>query len=103
MLMFGSGGIEVEGLGDVSFALPPLSVAQAERMLDATWAGRRMRGYRNLLPGDRGACIDVLTRLQQIANDFPMLVELEINPLRVFPAGEGVVSLDVRARVALGE
>lgn len=100
MLMFGSGGTEVEGLEDVSFALPPLSGAEAERLLDDTWAGRRMRGYRDLPPGDRLACIDALVHLHQLAVDFPELEELEINPLRVFPAGEGVLALDVRARVS---
>jgi len=100
LVMFGSGGVEVEGLGDVSFALAPLSRAEAEQMLEATWAGRRLRGYRSLPPMDREAVVEALCRLGWLALDFPGLTEIEVNPLRVLPDGEGVSALDVRVRVA---
>jgi len=45
LVMFGSGGAEVEGLKDVAFALAPLSRAEAEYLLEHTWAGRKLRGY----------------------------------------------------------
>ncbi len=99
MIMVGSGGIEVEAVRDVAFALAPLSREEADYLLDSTWAGRKLRGYRNLLPADRGAVIDVMLRLGQLAADFPELAEIEINPLRVLPEGNGTVALDVRAKV----
>jgi acetyltransferase len=98
VVMFGSGGVEVEGLRDVSFALAPLTRNEAENMLDQTWAGRKLRGFRSLPPADREATIEVLLRLGQMASDLPELVEIEINPLRVFPAGKGVLALDIRCR-----
>jgi acetyltransferase len=97
LVMFGSGGVEVEGLKDVAFALAPATRGEIEEMLEKTWAGRKLRGFRSLPPADREAVIEVLTRLGQLAADFPQLAEMEINPLRVLR--EGAVALDVRVRV----
>ena len=98
LVMFGSGGIEVEGLSDVAFALAPLTRAEAVELLEKTWAGRKLHGYRNIPPADREAVIDSLLRVSHMAANLPELVEFEINPLRVFAAGEGVLALDIRAR-----
>jgi acyl-CoA synthetase (NDP forming) len=43
--------------------------------------------------------VNVLTQLAQLAADHPQLAEIEINPLRVLQAGQGVVAVDVRIRV----
>ena len=99
LIMFGSGGVEVEGLHDVAFGLAPLSRDEAEFMLESTWAGRKLRGYRNLRPAAREAVLDVILRLGQLAADFPQLAEIEINPLRALPEGDGAVAVDVRAKV----
>jgi acetyltransferase len=100
LVMFGSGGLEVEGLRDVSFALAPLSSAEASALLDETWAGRRLSGYRSLEPADRDAVLDIIQRLGQLSADFPQLSEIEINPLRVLSEGSGAYALDVRASLA---
>lgn len=98
LMMFGSGGVEVEGLKDVAFGLAPLSKADAERMLDATWAGKKLAGFRNLAAADRDAVVDVLIRLSYLGLEQTEISELEINPLRVLPTGQGALALDVRAR-----
>ena len=100
MVMFGSGGVEVEGLKDVAFALPPITQQDAEWMLENTWAGRRLEGFRNLPPADRQAVLDAIKRLGQLAADFPEIAEIDINPLRVFPDSQGTAALDVRMRLA---
>lgn len=100
LLMFGSGGVEVEGFKDVAFALAPLTDREARDLLAHTWAGRKLQGYRNIPPADRQALLDVLVRLGQLAADLPELAEVEINPLRVLAPGKGVRALDVRARLA---
>jgi acetate---CoA ligase (ADP-forming) len=100
MLMFGSGGVEVEGLKDVSFALAPVTNQDVEWMLENTWAGRRLLGFRHLPPADRQAVMDTIKRLGQLAADFPQLAEIDINPLRVFPVSQGVAALDVRIKLA---
>ena len=98
MIMFGSGGIEVEGLKDVAFELALLSPRQAENLLESTWAGRKLKGFRSLPPADRPAVIQALARLAQLAVDCPELTEIEINPLRVLPSGQGAFAIDVRAK-----
>jgi acyl-CoA synthetase (NDP forming) len=100
MVMFGSGGVEVEGFKDVAFGLAPLPRAEAEEMVERTWAGRKLRGFRNLAPADREAVLEALLRLAQLVADFPEIAEAEINPLRALPAGQGAVALDARIRVA---
>jgi len=99
LVMFGSGGTEVEGLKDIEFGLAPLVEIEAERMLESTWAGRKLKGFRNLPPADRNAVLDILLRLAQLAADFPQLAEIEINPLRVLTTGQGAVAVDVRISV----
>jgi acyl-CoA synthetase (NDP forming) len=99
LLMFGSGGVDVEGLRDVAFALAPATPVELERLLGDTWAGRKLAGYRNMPPADRAAALDVIARLGQMAADLPELAEIEINPLRVLEAGQGALALDVRAFV----
>jgi acetyltransferase len=100
LVMFGSGGVEVEGLKDVAFALAPLTPTEADELLAATWAGRKLRGYRNLPPADLVAAREALLRLGQLMTDFPEIAELEVNPLRVLT--QGVLALDVRGRLAAG-
>lgn len=102
LVMFGSGGVEVEGLKDVEFALAPLSSEEAEELLRSTWAGRRLEGFRHLPPADRRAVITIIRRLAQLAVDFPQLAEIELNPVRVLPEGQGAFAVDVRARLVLG-
>jgi acetate---CoA ligase (ADP-forming) len=99
MVMFGSGGVEVEGLKDVAFSLAPLTLQDTEWMLENTWAGRRLQGFRNLPAADRQAVLDALMLLAQLSADFPQLSEIEINPLRVFPDSQGTAALDVRMRL----
>jgi acetyltransferase len=97
LVMFGSGGVEVEGLKDVAFALAPCTREEAEHLLESTWAGRKLSGYRNILPADREAALEVVLRVAQLAADFPEIAEVEINPLRVLANGEGAYALDGRA------
>jgi acetyltransferase len=99
LLMFGSGGIEVEGLKDVEFCLAPPTTAELERLLEKTWAGRKLHGYRQIPAADLEAVRFALVCLGQLAVDFPELLEIEINPLRVF--SQGASALDVRIRVQL--
>ncbi len=99
-IMFGSGGVEVEGLKDVAFALAPVPRAEAEELLEKTWAGRKLRGFRDLPPADREAVIEVVRRFSDLVADFPELAEGEINPLRALAEGQGAVALDARIRVA---
>jgi acyl-CoA synthetase (NDP forming) len=96
LMMFGSGGVEVEGLKDLAFALAPLSQTEAQKMLRKTWAGRKLKGFRNIPPADEAAVIDVLIKISQIMLEQESIEEIEINPLRVL--NRGAVAVDVRVK-----
>ncbi|TFG48724.1 MAG: CoA-binding protein, partial [Anaerolineales bacterium] len=102
VMMFGSGGTEVEGLKDLAFGLAPLTDLEIDYMLNKTWAGQKLKGFRNIQPADIQGVRDVLVRLAQLASDFPSLVEIEINPLRVFSEGKGTAAVDVRIHFDAG-
>jgi acetate---CoA ligase (ADP-forming) len=103
LVMFGSGGIEVEGLKDVAFALAPISSDEVEYIMHTTWAGKKLYGYRNIPPADHEAAVDTLIRVGQLSADFPQFTEIELNPLIVLPKGQGAVALDVRMHMSLNE
>lgn len=96
LMMFGSGGVEVEGLKDVAFALAPLNQAEAEEMIRKTWAGKKLSGFRSIPPADEGAVIEVLVQLSRLAVENEFVDEIEINPLRVLE--KGAIAVDVRMK-----
>jgi acetyltransferase len=96
LMMVGSGGVEVEGLQDVAFALAPLSFEEASAMIERTWAGRKLKGFRNILPADHAAVANILVRLSVLAIENEQVQEIEINPLRVL--SRGAIAVDVRMK-----
>jgi acetyltransferase len=96
VMMFGSGGVEVEGLKDVAFALGPLTQVEAVSIIGRTWAGRKLDGFRNIPAADKAAVADALIRLSVLADRNPEITEIEINPLRVLE--KGAFAIDVRIK-----
>jgi acetyltransferase len=45
---------------------------------------------------DIEAIAAMIMRLSQLAMDFPQIQEIEINPVRVYPLGDGAQGLDCR-------
>ncbi|HDK45378.1 MAG TPA: CoA-binding protein, partial [Actinobacteria bacterium] len=101
LLMFGSGGVDVENMGDVAFALAPVTCTDVNYLLGHTWAGRRLSGSRGQERVDRDAVIDVMVRLGAMVVAHPEIAEAEINPL--LARSGGAVALDCRVRVGTGE
>ncbi|MBN1304076.1 MAG: acetate--CoA ligase family protein [Anaerolineales bacterium] len=100
LVMFGSGGVEVEGLQDVAFELAPLTEHQSEVLINRTWAGKKLSGFRSIPAADKQAASDILVRLAWLACDCPAISEIEINPLLVMAPGQGVSAVDVRVRIS---
>ena len=96
LMMFGSGGVEVERLKDVAFALAPLDPAEAEKMIRRTWAGRRLQGFRHIPPADQAAAVDVLIKLSHLILEHDSIQEIEINPSRVLK--QSAIAVDVRVK-----
>ncbi len=96
LVTFGLGGIYVETLRDVTFCIAPFSPQEAGAMLGEIRAHTLLDGVRGQPPVDKTALIDALLRVGQLAQDFPEIVELDINPLMVYPEGQGVIAIDMR-------
>jgi len=94
VLLYGMGGIYTEVLKDVSFRLVPLSRKEALQMIDETRTSFFYPGLRGRPPLDRNGVIEALLRLSALAELFPAIHELDINPLVVLP--EGVTVVDAR-------
>jgi len=99
LVMFGLGGVLVEVLHDVVFRVAPLRSAEALSMLCCIRGAKVLDGIRGAEPLDRAAIADVIRRVGQLAQDFPEIEELEINPL--IAVGAGVVASDARVRIEI--
>jgi len=98
VLMFGLGGIFVEVLKDVSFRLAPLSEAGAGRMIRELHSLPLLTGTRGLPAADLAAIERLLISLSQLAIDLPEISEMDLNPVFVYPQGQGVKVVDVRMK-----
>ena len=96
VMMFGLGGIYVEAIRDVSFRIAPLDRRDAEEMIREIRAHNLLRGIRGESRSDLESISEALLRFSQLVMDFPEIVELDINPLTVFPKGRGLTGIDMR-------
>lgn len=96
LLMIGLGGTLVEIFQDVMFSVAPISEPWAHRMIEDLKAFPLLTGYRGEPPRDLEGIAECLERLSQLVLDFPEIRELDINPLMVFPQGQGAAVVDAR-------
>ncbi len=96
MLMFGLGGIFVEVMKDVAFHLAPITADEALDMLRNTKSYALLEGTRGQGRVDVRAIADCLQRLSQLVTDFPIIQEMDINPLIVGEIGVDPVVADAR-------
>jgi len=99
LVMFGLGGIYVEVLKDVSFRVAPFGEKHARRMIDEIRSAPLLRGARGEKPSDLDAIVDTLLVVSQMVTDFPEIVEMDINPLKVGEVGAGAVAVDARITI----
>ncbi len=94
LVMFGLGGIFVEVLRDVIFRVAPINRRDAADMIAGLRGAKLLDALRGSPPADRRAIEDVLLRLSLLAEDFPEIAELDVNPLLAFP--DRAVAVDGR-------
>ncbi|MDX2030391.1 MAG: GNAT family N-acetyltransferase [Blastocatellia bacterium] len=99
LVAFGSGGHLVELLDDAAFRVLPLTDRDAAEMIRATRAHRLLRGYRGASAGDISAVELLLLRLGALADAFPEIAEVDLNPVLVHPPGQGVTVRKARVRL----
>ena len=95
VVMCGLGGVFVEVMKDVSFRIAPFGEAEAQGMLEELKGYPLLTGIRGAPPSDVEALAALLARLSQFsAANEERLESLDMNPVRVFPQGKGVLGLD---------
>jgi acetyltransferase len=95
VVMFGSGGVNLELHRDVSFGAVPPPLWQAQAMIERTTAGKLLTGYRGAPASDKGSVLAALVALGRLAHDLGDQIEsIDINPVVALPDGQGAVALD---------
>ncbi|MEJ2739853.1 MAG: acetate--CoA ligase family protein, partial [Dehalococcoidia bacterium] len=96
LMMFGSGGVYAELIKDVVLKLHPLTDTDAEEMTGSIKMSKLFEGFRGSPPADIRSIQDLLLRLSAMVKDIPQIAELDFNPVKVLPEGEGYRIVDAR-------
>ena len=95
LVVVGIGGVDVEVMADVAMRLAPVSRAEAHGMLAELRGSALLHGTRGRPPADIEALAAAVVKMSELAAGLPRgVASIELNPLRVLPAGEGVLMLD---------
>lgn len=95
VLMVGMGGVWLELIKDVAFAIPPLTRRKAQAVLAQTRAGVLLNGYRGGPRYDAGSVIDAMVALGNFAaHAGAHIASVDLNPFTVLPEGQGACALD---------
>ena len=92
---FGLGGVFTELMKDVTHRFAPFDAAAAREMIGEIKGAPLLQGYRGQPALDVDALAEALARVSQLVADHAdRIAEIDVNPLFVRRAGEGVVAAD---------
>jgi acyl-CoA synthetase (NDP forming) len=94
VLLVGFGGVLAEALHDVRLLAPESSVDAVIRELYELKSAALLRGFRGSPALDVKAAAEIVCRLGALMHAAPEIKEVDINPVVVYPAGQGAVALD---------
>ncbi|HWH98838.1 MAG TPA: acetate--CoA ligase family protein, partial [Propionibacteriaceae bacterium] len=97
LIMVGLGGVQTDLLGDRAFRSVPLTDRDAAVMWRELRAAPLLTGYRGMAAMDTDALEQLLLRVARLAEDFPEVSELDLNPVVAIPAG--VAALDAKLKL----
>jgi acyl-CoA synthetase (NDP forming) len=100
VLVLGAGGVFTEIMSDSVSLLPPWTPASIESALKRLTVAKLLGGYRGKPPADVGALIGTTLAVARYASArVSTLVEIDVNPVIVRPAGLGAVAVDTMIRL----
>ncbi|MEH7384218.1 acetate--CoA ligase family protein [Bacillus sp. JJ1521] len=95
MIMVGLGGIYAEAFKDVSIRKAPVSMIEAKEMIEELRGSKLLKGLRGKQPADIDELCKVIVGLSRLTVDYSeMIEEVDINPVLVYPRGQGVNAAD---------
>jgi succinyl-CoA synthetase beta subunit len=101
VVVLGAGGIAAELGSGVAVRIAPVTKQGARAMIAGVASLAPIRGFRGLPKGDVAALADAIVALSSLAHlEGTPVLEAEVNPLIVGPAGEGVLAVDATLRLA---
>ncbi|MGH6779117.1 MAG: acetate--CoA ligase family protein, partial [Bradyrhizobium sp.] len=93
VVLFGTGGVDIELLKDVALAGAPIDAAEATRLIGRTKAGVKIRGYRGKGPLHEASAIKALVGLSNlIADAGNRIASIDVNPFLI--NGKAGVAVD---------
>jgi acyl-CoA synthetase (NDP forming) len=97
LVMVGLGGVQTDLLGDRTFRSLPLTDRDAAAMWRELRAAPLLTGYRGMAAMDTDMLEQLLLRVARLAEDFPEVSELDLNPVVAVPSA--VTALDVKLKL----
>ncbi len=97
LIMFGIGGIFVEVLKDVVFKIAPVTNVEAKDMLSSIKAAPLLDGIRGEKGVNKDGVIEIIQRTSQLITDFPMIQEMDLNPIIAYE--DQVLVVDARIKI----
>jgi acetate---CoA ligase (ADP-forming) len=94
VLIIGLGGVWTEALGDIRVLPPDLAPERIAGEFRRLRGAKLLSGFRGSLPVDVTAAAGVTARLGAFMLAHPEVREIDLNPVVVYPEGEGVMVLD---------
>ena len=97
----GLGGVQVEVMRDVAVRIGPLDGRDPVEMFAGLQGAALLGAFRGAPAADVAAAVAALLRLQRLVEDFPQILEVEVNPFILASAGRRSAAADGRLRVVV--
>jgi acyl-CoA synthetase (NDP forming) len=94
VVLVGFGGVTAELLQDARLLTPDMTAATIIAELGKLKSAPLLHGYRGAPPCDVAAVAQLAVQMMDVMAGTPAIAEVDLNPVIVFPQGEGVVALD---------
>jgi acyl-CoA synthetase (NDP forming) len=92
--LVGFGGVQAEIYKDVRLLVPDLDREAIVAELNRLKGAALLNGFRGDLPVDLEAVADIVQTVSRLLAGEPGILEIDLNPVVVYPRGEGALALD---------